>query len=295
MLQTRLTTRPATIQDYQKLANLVHFESFVHRHLDYRPPLDWVGSNPFLIIEKKQSIEAALACPPDPANISWLRLFAASPRLPIDDAWDALWLDAREQLLGLAEVTQVAAIATLEKMEILLARSRFDLVQKIVMLTWDSSRGKPHLPTAPAPIRPMNYYDLDAVAVLDRLAFQPIWQNSRDYLELAFRQAAIATVAEEDGILLGYQISTASPLGGHLARLAVHPQHQGRGIGSALVNDLLNQFERRGAKVLTVNTQHDNPASLALYLKAGFRLTGEEYPIYRHTVQRNNRAYYPHY
>ena len=73
-----------------------------------------------------------------------------------------------------------------------------------------------------------------------------------------------------------------SPLGGHLARLAVRPDAQRKGIGTALVRDMLWQFERRGAERVTVNTQEDNQASLTLYQKAGFELTGESYPVFQY-------------
>jgi ribosomal-protein-alanine N-acetyltransferase len=162
-----------------------------------------------------------------------------------------------------------------------LVKSDFSQSHRVIMLGWD--RG--HLPGKnPRPgitIRPMNLDDLAAVEKVDENSFTPVWQNSIDSLELAFRQAAIATVAEDQGKLVGYQISTATPLGGHLARLAVQPRSQGKGIGYALVYDLLSQFERRGARTVTVNTQQDNRASLSLYQKAGFRFTGEEYPVYQ--------------
>jgi ribosomal protein S18 acetylase RimI-like enzyme len=70
-------------------------------------------------------------------------------------------------------------------------------------------------------------------------------------------------------------------LGGHLARLAVEPQQQGQGIGQALLQDLLAQFVRRGARAVTVNTQKNNQASLTLYQRMGFMATREEYPIYQ--------------
>jgi ribosomal protein S18 acetylase RimI-like enzyme len=70
-------------------------------------------------------------------------------------------------------------------------------------------------------------------------------------------------------------------MGGHLARLAVSPDFQGLGVGYNLLFDLLKQFQRRGARCVTVNTQHDNYASLALYQKVGFTPTGETYPIYQ--------------
>jgi ribosomal protein S18 acetylase RimI-like enzyme len=130
----------------------------------------------------------------------------------------------------------------------------------------------------------MNFDELSVVEEIDMLAFDPVWRHSRDSLGLAFRQAAIATVAEHSGEIVGYQISTSTPIGGHLARLAVMPDWQGHGIGYALLNDMLSQFERRGAQSITVNTQQDNLASLALYEKAGFRRTGEEYPVYEFSV-----------
>jgi ribosomal protein S18 acetylase RimI-like enzyme len=103
-------------------------------------------------------------------------------------------------------------------------------------------------------------------------------------LEIAFRQSAIATVAEINGSIAGYQISTSTQAGGHLARLAVHPEYQGRGIGYGLVLDMLSQFRRRGAHAVTANTQHDNLVSLSLYQKAGFERTGEEYPLFEYDL-----------
>jgi ribosomal protein S18 acetylase RimI-like enzyme len=114
-------------------------------------------------------------------------------------------------------------------------------------------------------------------------AFGGVWQNTAACLEIAFLQSAAATIAEQDGEPVGYQISTGSQMGGHLARLAVLPEYHNQGVGYTLVDDLLSLFEKRGAHHVTVNTQHDNLASLALYRKAGFRLTGEEYPVYEWT------------
>ena len=146
------------------------------------------------------------------------------------------------------------------------------------MLSWDCV----DIPPEPRPsaliLRPMNLDDLNAVCRIDQAAFTPLWQNSLDYLELAFRQAAVATVAEIENRMVGYQISTATPIGGHLARLAVLPNIQGQGIGYTLVQDLLNQFYRRGAQKVTVNTQKDNLASLALYRETEFRVHRRRIP-----------------
>jgi [ribosomal protein S18]-alanine N-acetyltransferase len=152
------------------------------------------------------------------------------------------------------------------------------------MLNWEPGRQASRAPVSlpsDISIRPMNFDDLSFVEEIDTSSFGSVWQNSQVSLELAFRQAAVATVVEREGQLVAYQISTPTPMGGHLARLAVHPGFQGLGIGYALVRDMLSQFERRGAQCVSVNTQQDNYVSLSLYEKAGFRRTGEEYPVFQ--------------
>ena len=124
--------------------------------------------------------------------------------------------------------------------------------------------------------------ELPQVTEVDTAAFRTIWRNSMSSLNLAYKQAVVATVAEDSQGVVGYQISTYSPLGGHLARLAVHPRAQRQGIGYALIRDMLATFASRGVKRVTVNTQHDNTPSLHLYRKTGFVETGEEYPIFQY-------------
>jgi ribosomal-protein-alanine N-acetyltransferase len=281
LIRNPSVTREATHKDLQKLANLIHFEAHIHRHLDYRPPLDWVGNPPFLVLEQNGSIAAALACPPDPPQVAWIRLFAASGWAQLVHVWETLWSEASAYLQEQSQTVCMAAIPMHKWFEDLLAGSFFEYTHSITMLNWEHQQ----LPELPPPkafrIRPMTLDDLDAVHRVDQASFPPIWQNSLSYLELAFRQAAIASVAETDGQLVGYQISTTTPAGGHLARLAVDPQQQGQGVGRQLLHDLLAQFVRRGASCVTVNTQRDNAASLALYMAMGFRLSGEEYPVYQ--------------
>ena len=50
----QLPVRTARPDDRQALANLIHFEVYVHRHLDWRHPLDWLGCQPYLNSRAKQ-------------------------------------------------------------------------------------------------------------------------------------------------------------------------------------------------------------------------------------------------
>ena len=283
--QIDLRTRSVSVEDRQRLANLVHFESLVHRHLDWRSPLDWIGHYPYLVAEMRSKLVAALACPPDPINVAWIRLFAAASEVSAREAWWSLWPLARTQLAEQADM-HIAAIPLQAWFTRLLESSNFIKINQVVMLLWEKGDLPPEPKTQMANLRPMNLDDLVEVERLDNTAFGTIWQNSKESLGLAYKQAAITTVAEIEGKIVGYQISTANQLGGHLARLAVNPEFQGLGIGYMILHDLLVQFSRRGAQRVTVNTQVDNHVSISLYEKARFVRTRESYPVYQYDLEQ---------
>jgi ribosomal protein S18 acetylase RimI-like enzyme len=126
--------------------------------------------------------------------------------------------------------------------------------------------------------------DMPTVAGVDLKAFGPFWHNTERVLNKARLQCASATVAEDDSGIIGYQLSMKNSLGAHLARLAVIPAAQGRGAGAALVSHLIRSFGVGQLSVLSVNTQADNTASLALYKKLGFLRTGEQFPVFVHPI-----------
>jgi ribosomal-protein-alanine N-acetyltransferase len=129
-------------------------------------------------------------------------------------------------------------------------------------------------------VRLMEPEDLAAVAGIDQEAFEPIWQNSLSQVEQAYEQSAIATVAEWENAIVGFQISTVNMFAAHLARLAVNPALQGRQIGTTLLSDLVQRCRSERLWQITINTQDDNHASLALYQRTGWTLTGERFPVY---------------
>ncbi|OGO75792.1 MAG: hypothetical protein A3K41_14310 [Chloroflexi bacterium RIFOXYD12_FULL_57_15] len=283
MIGLNLQARPAGLQDRQAISSLIFYENHAHRHLDWRHPLDWLGSPYFWLMEENGRALAALACPPDPPGIAWMRLFAFGGQVSAVEAWSSLWELARGEIARRGGA-QVAVIAMQGWMRELLARTEFGRVQSVVMLEW---KGRPVLgPSLPTGVslRPLAESDLPAAEQVDAEAFDPLWHISLDNLRRAFSQAIVATVIESQGHVLGYQLSTGKPLGAHLARLAVRKEAQGFGLGAALVADLVGQMRRRGAALITVNTQNDNHASLAVYRKMGFLRTGEEYPVFRYYV-----------
>jgi len=274
--------RPAELRDQQQLSNLIFFETRLHRHLDWRSPLEWLGAPFYWALEDGGKITAALACPTEAERIAWIRLFVYTARWAAENAWNLLWSAAREEIAR-AGGAKVAAIAIQPWFQEILTASGFENRQQIVMLEW---RYQPTVASAAGDIRirRMTAADLPDVEKTDAASFDPLWQNPLETLERAFAQAMYVTVAENENGIIGYQLSTGNGLRAHLARLAVHPAVQGRGAGRALLNDLFAFLTQRGITRLSVNTQSDNQISLNLYQRTGFVRTGEEYPVYTFDV-----------
>lgn len=279
--EVNLHIREAKVRDRGSLSRLVHFETLVHRHLDWRQPLEWLGKQPYLVEETGGRVVAALACPRDPPEINWIRLFVCSQVDQLDTSWALLWERAREMLKDQPEA-QVAAIPQRDWFRDLLEHSGFRQTNEVITMIWDgpSISTERHLPGIR--LRRMQPSDLETVQQVDAAAFKPAWRNSLTTLTKAYQQAATAIVAEDEQGIVAYQISSITPVGGHLSRLATHPRKQGRGIGSLLVRSLLADFLARGVTQVTVNTQKDNLASISLYSRIGFRPTGEGFPYYQY-------------
>ncbi len=272
------TLREASRLDHPIVQALLGSARWKHQHLDWNDSLALLGKQPFLIAAEWGSPLACLACPPDPPTAAWLRLFAVAAGQDLNRLWQALWPAASERLQA-AGVRTCASLVLHGWLAPLLEKSGFQVQDAVIFLEWLAAR-----PAEPARvegvIRPLHPQDLARVSEVDQAAFTPIWQHPLDTLQDALRQASYATVLEREGRVLAYQISTASAFGAHLARLAVAPEAQGQGLGTALVADALYHFNRRGFQRVSVNTQDANLPARRLYRRLGFSETGQRYPVY---------------
>jgi ribosomal protein S18 acetylase RimI-like enzyme len=273
--------RPAEKSDYSSLFSFINSLNYLHRHLDWRDSLEWLGRPPFLIYEDRDQIMAALACPPEPAEVAWIRLFAVSMHTSPDRAWERLFAHALADLRQRSPQPAIVSLSLREWYEDLLKRQGFKHHQDIVVFLFE---GEPPDRVEIDPrvtLREMHEKDLPGVERIDHLAFEPIWRLSTDDLRFAAAKSSYCTVAEREGEIIGYTMSSSSGIYAHLARLAIDPQLQRQRLGFTLVQDLLDHFiNHLGYWGVTLNTQSDNSASLALYHKIGFAETGERFPVY---------------
>ena len=127
-------------------------------------------------------------------------------------------------------------------------------------------------PTAEA-LRRARRGDKTDVLDIDGLAFPPFWRIDENGLAdaLGATPHARCRLAIRHDAAVAYAITGRAGRRGFLQRLAVHPEHQRRGLGRALALDALHWLRRWRVERAVVNTQLENDAALSLYESLGFR------------------------
>jgi len=139
-------------------------------------------------------------------------------------------------------------------------------------------------------IRPARRRDMGPILELDAAAFDTFWRFDAE----ALAEAAHATprnrrrVAQRDGRVVGYTMTGRSGRTGFVQRLAVDPDHHGRGTGRILLVDSLSWLQKSGATRALVNTQPGNDQALALYQNTGFNQRPEGLAVLRFDRDKNS-------
>jgi ribosomal protein S18 acetylase RimI-like enzyme len=273
--------RAASIADRGGIQRFMQSLVYTQRHLDWRDPLEWLGRQPFWILEKNGDIKAVLACIAEPEEVAWVRLFAVESHLSPSWAWNILFERIYPSLAEIPNRPTIAVLGLQDWFTDLLIANGFNHFQDIIVLSYESAPPPSLAPDPALLVREMRKEDLPAVTRIDNLAFEPLWRLSANDLGRAYERSNYKTVIERNGQVAGYQMSAHNGFTAHLARLAIDPALQRMRLGYRLVQDVLHKFvDRNGAWGVTLNTQNDNHASLALYQQIGFHLTGESFPVY---------------
>ncbi|MCZ6528816.1 MAG: GNAT family N-acetyltransferase [Chloroflexi bacterium] len=271
--------RQASPEDRVVIEDLVASAPWSHVHLDWLDPTSLTEKEPFILATVGKTAAGTLGCPPDLPGVAWVRTFAVAEGYDVQEMWEVLWTEGVSRLLKL-NVGRVGALALEDWLERLVLEAGFERTNSVIFYEIGLEPGAGASRDTPRQLRSIRSADLQAILELDRRAFEPMWQLSGDSLAEAITQASSASLIEDQGEVLGYQITTSSPFGAHLARLAVQPSHQREGLGTALVNDAIESIQQIGLGQLSVNTQEKNTSSRRLYEKLGFRTTGKEFPVF---------------
>jgi ribosomal-protein-alanine N-acetyltransferase len=123
-------------------------------------------------------------------------------------------------------------------------------------------------------LREMTWRDIPVLALLELELFaEDAWSEQTWWAELAGRPRRSYVVGEQGGAVVGY---AGVDRGGEVAdvmTIAVASAAQARGLGTVLMDWLIVEARRGGAKHLMLEVREDNVAAQRLYSKAGFVMT----------------------
>jgi ribosomal protein S18 acetylase RimI-like enzyme len=144
-----------------------------------------------------------------------------------------------------------------------------DVAHRIVVCRQRIPRSQAADPQRGVFIRGGTAADEEAVLAVDAATFDDFWRYDRPGMRELMAAERLA-VAEESGGIIGYTLCTIHGTEATIARLAVLPAAQGRGVGRALLREALAHLAGNGARAVTLCTQEENRASRRLYLREGF-------------------------
>jgi ribosomal protein S18 acetylase RimI-like enzyme len=133
---------------------------------------------------------------------------------------------------------------------------------------------------------------IDLVTSIDQASFPWLWRNNRAEFDVYLRTPGVeAWLVETNDELVAYFGVTLFPDWGHLDRVAVVPERQGRGLGLETLGLAVDTMRQRGARRVGLSTQRTNRRSQRLYERFGFQRTPEhDYRLFGAWCRSRRRA-----
>jgi ribosomal-protein-alanine N-acetyltransferase len=122
-------------------------------------------------------------------------------------------------------------------------------------------------------IRVLELSDLTAIETIEQQAYPTPWSRSMFASELA-KPTSICLGAFEGRDLVGYVINSRYVDAWHVMNVAVAPEHQRRGVASALLERLFESTRNDERRGYTLEVRVSNEDAIRLYEKLGFESRG---------------------
>ena len=128
-------------------------------------------------------------------------------------------------------------------------------------------------------IRRLGTTDVDRIYEIEQLAYPFPW--SRGVFEDCLRAGYACFGLQIGKDLAGYTIFNWAAGEAHLLNLCIHPDWQGRGYGSLLLEYSINHIARLEIETMFLEVRASNPSAVNLYKNRGFRLIGRRPSYYQ--------------
>lgn len=117
--------------------------------------------------------------------------------------------------------------------------------------------------------RQMTPEDVPVISKLEEEAFSMPW-SPEDFRQMIEKEDARYYVAEEDGELLGGCGVLLIVGEGNITNVVIKPEVRNRGIGTELLQYLIEEGYREGLNAFTLEVRVSNQAAIHVYEKVGF-------------------------
>jgi ribosomal protein S18 acetylase RimI-like enzyme len=133
---------------------------------------------------------------------------------------------------------------------------------------------------------------IDLVTNIDQASFPWLWRNNRAEFDVYLHTPGVEVwLLEAHGEPVAYFGVTLFPDWGHLDRIAVVPEQQGRGFGLEALGLAVDSMRKRGARRVGLSTQRTNWRSQRLYERFGFQRSPEhDYRLFGAWCRPERRA-----
>ena len=131
---------------------------------------------------------------------------------------------------------------------------------------------------------PMTPAHADAVHAIECQSFSDPWPRGDILCEIN-RRHSICLVAFAGEEIAGFAIMRHVINEGHICNIAVLEEHRQKGVGSAIVEALIQEAMSRDMIGLTLEVRIGNRAAMALYHKYGFKVEGYRRGFYKHPTE----------
>lgn len=100
------------------------------------------------------------------------------------------------------------------------------------------------------------------------------WSEKSFYDELTKNKMAIYIVAQENDEIVGYGGMWHVINEGHITNVAVKKEHRNKGIGTKIINSLIDIAKEKEMIGITLEVRVSNDKAKSLYKKSGFIIEG---------------------
>jgi len=139
--------------------------------------------------------------------------------------------------------------------------------------------GQPATYSAADYIRTATEKDAYGISVVERLSFGEPWleRSILDDIRLGYSDYV---VFESDGLILGYAGLHRILEEGHITNIAVHPSMRKKGIGKALLGELMRVAAEKGVTEFTLEVRESDEAAIKFYEEHGYVTEGKRKDYY---------------